>query len=49
MKGVGERNRHLASKYDANNLYDRFINAFTGAMNDSANVPPPASRPSMKH
>jgi hypothetical protein len=35
---VTERNRYLASKYDPNNLYDRFINSFTGAMNDPANV-----------
>jgi hypothetical protein len=35
---VAERNQYLASKYDPNSLYDRFINSFTGAMNDRANV-----------
>jgi hypothetical protein len=35
---VAERNRYLASKYDPNSLYDRFIDSFTGAMNDPANV-----------
>jgi hypothetical protein len=35
---VAERNRYLASKYDPNSLYDRFVNSFTGAMNDPANV-----------
>jgi hypothetical protein len=35
---VAERNQYLASKYDPNSLYDRFINSFTGAMNDPANV-----------
>jgi hypothetical protein len=41
---VGERNRYLASKYDPNNLYDRFINTFTGAMNDPANVRTPSEQ-----
>jgi hypothetical protein len=41
---VGERNRYLASKYDPNNLYDRFINSFTGAMNDPANVRTPSEQ-----
>jgi hypothetical protein len=35
---VAERNQYLASKYDPNSLYDRFINSFTGAMNDPANL-----------
>jgi hypothetical protein len=37
-ENVAERNRYLASKYDPNSLYDWFINSFTGAMNDPANV-----------
>jgi hypothetical protein len=41
---VGEHNRYLASKYDPSNVYDRFIDSFTGAMNDPANVRTPSEQ-----
>jgi hypothetical protein len=41
---VTERNRYLAKKYDPDSLIDRFINSFTDAMNDPANVRTPSEQ-----
>lgn len=35
---VGDRNQYLGRKYDPDSAYDKFVNKFTGAMNDPANV-----------